>query len=126
MSRDFELKFDEYKDNNPAQKEGAGDPDQYPSGGNVRNLAFVWPDGKMQFFNYSYLITCTLDNEAGSILMEFSTHQVELKGQRLESLYNDLMMQSCKVIRCSDKRYSELEENNKPVIQEIDVTNKTD
>ncbi|MEZ5016088.1 MAG: hypothetical protein R2800_03495 [Flavipsychrobacter sp.] len=126
MSRDFELKFDEYKDNNPTEKDGASDPDRYPSGGNVRNLAFVLADGKMQFFNYSYLITCIMDNGAGSILIEFSTHHVALKGQRLGSLYNDLMMQSCKIIRCADKRYSELEENNKPVIQEIDVTNKTD
>lgn len=125
MSQDFELKFDEYKDNNPAEKMGTDDPDRYPSASSVRNLAFVLTDGKKQFFNYSYLITCTLDNDAGSILMEFSTHHVELKGQRLESLYNDLMMQSCKIIRCSDKRYSGLEENSKPVIQEVDVRNKT-
>lgn len=125
MSQDFELKFDEYKNNNPAEKGSESDPDQYPSGGNVRNLAFFWPDGKMQFFNYSYLITCTYTPEQGNILLEFSTHQVELKGQKLEQIFNEIMVQSIKVIRCGDKRYQANTDQTKPYIIEMTCTAKT-
>ncbi len=127
MSRDFELKFDAYKENNPAGNPVDGiHPDYYPAAGNIRNLAFAWPDGRMQFFNYSYLITCAFKKEDGSLLMEFSTHLVELKGQRLEALFHEIMAQANKLIHCTDKRYQELEESDKPVVHEINVTSKAE
>lgn len=126
MNQDFKLKFDEYEENNPTHKEGEeNNPDYYPSRGNTRNLAFVLPDGKMQFFNYSYLISCSYSPEQGSITMEFSTHDVELKGQRLESLFYELMAQVNKVIHCTGSRYSALDTNaDKPIANEIIITEK--
>lgn len=119
------MKFDDYKNNDPTGKqEGENNSDQYPSFGNARNLAFVLPDGKMQFFNYSYLITCSYNPEEGSIKMEFSTHTVELKGQRLEQLFFELMSQVNKLLRCSDKRYSALESHTTPIIINIEINSK--
>lgn len=121
------MKFDEYKDNDPTHAPGeGGNPDYYSSGGNTRNLAFVLSDDKVQFFNYSYLITCSYDKGKGSIQMEFSTHHVELKGQRLDALFYELMAQMNKVIRCRDKRYHELEDDSKVIINEIIVINKAE
>lgn len=126
MNQDFKLKFDEYKDNDPTEKTGGdNNPDYYPSFGNVRNLAVLLPDGKMQFFNYSYLVTCSYSPEQNSIKMEFSTHSLELKGQRLEQLFYELMAQVNKVIRCSESRYSALDTSaDKPVVSEIIITEK--
>lgn len=127
MSREFELKFDAYKDNNPTGNQGQlENPDYYSSGGNGRNLGFVWPDGRMQFFNYSYLVTCSLDPDGGSISLEFSTHHIELKGQRLAPLFEELMVQANRFIRCVDKRYQQLSENDLPTVHEITITSKTD
>lgn len=121
----FDLKFGEYRDNNPTANQGNEvNPDYYPASGHVRNLAFVWPDGRMQFFNYSYLISCKLNNEDGSIFIEFSTHNVELKGQKLILLFEELMIQSKKVIRCIDTRYQAVADNSRPIIQSILVTTK--
>lgn len=121
MSQDFKLKFDQYKENAPTDKERERNPDYYPSGGNARNLAFVWPDGRRQFFNYNYLITCTFDNESGIILMEFSTHNVELKGRGLAQLFEELMTQVNKVISCSDLRYRDLKEHSEWIVNEFNI-----
>jgi len=121
----FDLKFGEYRDNNPTANPGNEvNPDYYPSGGHVRNVAFVWPDGRMQFFNYSYMLTCTYDKDGGSIKIEFSTHHVELKGQKLEALFYELMTQTNKIIRCHDRRYQQLDDGNKPIVREINMKNK--
>ncbi len=122
MSQDFKIRFDEYQENDPTSKvEGQVHPDYYPTGGHTRNLAFVLPDGQLQFFNYSYLITCSYNQSEGKISLEFSTHTVELKGQKLEQLFYELMMQTTKIIRCTNKRYNELVEKDKPTTYEIIV-----
>jgi hypothetical protein len=125
MSLEFDLKFEEYRNNDPTAATGKEtDPHYYPSGGHVRNLAFVLQDGTMQFFNYSYLVTCTYQQEAGAILLEFTTHHITLKGQRLETLFFELMVQANKIIRCAEARYEALEDAQKPVVREIHITEK--
>lgn len=126
MSQDFKIRFDEYQENDPTPKvEGQVHPDYYPTGGNTRNLAFVLPDGQLQFFNYSYLISCSYNQNEGKIILEFSTHTVELKGQRLERLFFELMAQVNKVIRASENRYSALDSSvDKPIVNEIMITEK--
>src|SRR5690606_19767352 len=102
----------EYRENNPTPEKDKGqNSDYYPSCGNGRNLAFVWPDGKMQFFNYSYIVTSSYSPHDGTIVLEFSTHRVEVKGHKLEQLFYELMTQAIKVIRCLDSRYEALDSN---------------
>jgi hypothetical protein len=127
MNQDFNLRFDEYKENDPTAVPGKeGNPDYYSSTGNTRNLAFIWPDGKMQFFNYSYLITCSFDKDKGSLQMEFSSHYIEIKGQYLEQLFLELLGQVNKIIRIADKRYTVLDEKDKSVISEVNIHAKAE
>jgi|SRR5690606_20939484 len=125
MNQDFKLKFDEYKDNNPTDKDGEHNLDYYPSSGAVRNLTFAWPNGDKQFFNYSYLITSYYSKNDGTISIEFSTHHVTLKGRGLENLYDDLMSQVCRTIQCSEDRYQEVNAFKKYNVFEIKVVNKS-
>lgn len=126
MNQDFKLKFDEYKDNDPTEKTGSdsNNPDYYPSAGNTRNIAFIFADGRMQFFNYSYLVTCAYNQDDSKITLEFSTHTIVLKGQKLEQLFFELMAQANKVIRCIDSRYQSLETTNKSMVGEISIATK--
>lgn len=126
MSQDFELKFDEYKDNDPTNNDEGGNdhPYHYSSTGNNRNLVFVLSDGKMQFFNYSYLITASYNPDNCSILMEFTTHHVVLKGERLEVLFNEIMMQKNRAIHCTEERYQALTENAKAIVNHIIIQSK--
>lgn len=123
MSRDLKLKFEEYQENDPTNRSDDGNSsDHYPTGGNVRNLAFVLADGKMQFFNYSYLITASYDPDNGSIFMEFTTHHVTLKGEKLEALFYELMMQSKRIIQCINERYKTLSsKDDTSIILKIDI-----
>lgn len=107
MSRDFKLKFDDFKDNHSAEQ-GDGDKttNQYPSSGHVRHIVFVWPENRMQSFNYSYLVTQSYDAAKNTIVMEFTSHTVEIKGVRLDVLFHELVMQVPKYIRIMDKRYN--------------------
>lgn len=125
MSQDFKLKFDEYKDNDPTHTPGeGGNPDYYPSGGNIRNLTFIWPNGMAQSFSYSYLVTPKLEPDGTSITFEFTSHFVEVKGINLSSLFFDILLQTPRFIRIKEKRYQQLEDNNKPVVNEITITEK--
>lgn len=119
MSQDFKLKFDEYKNNDPSEKKDRDNSDQSPSGSNIRNLAFVWPDGKMQFFNYSYIITCILNDK--NIEIEFSSHNVKISGQKLNQLFNMIMNQSIRVITIYEERYGELYESEKFHVQDVEI-----
>lgn len=70
------------------------------------------------------MITCTFDKDNGSILMEFSTHHVELKGLKLELLFEKLMIQENKVLRVMEDRYKPLDLSDKFTITNINVSSK--
>lgn len=126
MSQDFKLMFAENKDS--TQSASAIDnlkADAYQQAGYARHLAFVLPNGKMEFFSYSYLVHCCYDPEQRSIFLEFSSHTVELKGYRLETLAYALMAQLPRIIRCVDKRYNDMIEEDGAVVNEITVKEKT-
>lgn len=125
MSRDFKLKFDDFKDNHSTEQ-GDGDKttDQYPSSGHVRHIVFVWPENRMQSFNYSYLVTQSYDAAKNTIIMEFTSHTVEIKGIRLDGLFHELVAQIPKYIRVMDKRYNDTEDKSGSIINEVIVTEK--
>lgn len=124
MSLDFKLQFDENKESTQPQDQETVNADRYLHHGNTRNLAFVWPDGRMEFFNYSYLVRCAYDPAEGSIVLEFTSHTVALKGYRLEILAVDLMAQLPRIVRCIDSRYIDTLENDAAVVSKIIITEK--
>ncbi len=126
MSQEFKIKFEENKDSVEADNTVSDDNSHaYSTAGNIRNLAFVWPDGKMQFLNYSYLVSCVYDPKEECILMEFTTHSVELKGYKLNILVHELMASIPRLIFCTNDRYRAIEDGDKPVVNSINVTLKT-
>lgn len=125
MSQDFKLKFDDYKNNDPTGKQdGENNSDQYPSFGNARHVVFIWSENRMQSFNYSYLVTQSYDASKNTILMQFSSHTIEIKGVRLDGLFHELVAQIPKYIRVTDKRYNDTEDKNGSIINEVVVTEK--
>lgn len=123
MSQEFRLKFDRMREGSPTGGDGSTDEtqsgDNYPSGGNVRNLGFAWTDGRRSFLNYAYLVSAEFSPNGHSILLEFTSHAVTLKGIRLHRLFDDLMAQLTKWIICQDERYNPVEDTEAPVVNEI-------
>lgn len=122
MSQDFKLKFEENKESvNVDTTANSGNPDIYITPGHTRNLAFVWPDGKIEFLNYSYLVHCKYDPVTNKLNLLFTTHLVEISGQRLESLAYNLLAHIPRIIRCTDKRYNAAKGEEEPIINSISV-----
>ncbi|MBN8820631.1 MULTISPECIES: hypothetical protein [unclassified Spirosoma] len=73
----------------------------------VRNLCFVWENGRRAFFNYAYLVSVDLviTDNLNEILLYFSGHIVTLKGYQLSPLFDLLFDHSLKTIRASNPRY---------------------
>jgi len=122
MSHDFRLKFDEIKQNDPttAENNNNNTTQEYSSPGYVRNIDFVWPDGKREFLNYSYLVNAKYDPE-GSITLVFTSDTVTINGSGLNDLYDGILVQSIKTVFCADSRYESLN-NQSIVVTEIVIT----
>lgn len=73
----------------------------------VRNLCFVWEDGRRAFFNYAYLVSIdmVLTDNLNEMLLYFSGHIVTLKGYQLSPLFDLLFDHSLKTIRARNPRY---------------------
>ena len=123
MSQDFKFKFEEMRDNDPTQPDSATDAlgEKYPGHGSARNLAFVWPDGKRMFLNYSYLVCCEYLPGSQLIQLTFTTHTVKLKGIQLQPLFDELMCQTTRIISCKDERYNQLLDKKESVVNTIQV-----
>jgi hypothetical protein len=124
MSQEFKLKFDRMREGNPTGADTTDETqsgDNYPSNGNVRNLGFAWKDGKRTFLNYAYLVSAEYVPTENTILLEFTSHAVTLKGVRLHHLFGDLMTQMTKWIVCHDERYNQTEDGDTPIVNEIVV-----
>ena len=92
----------------------------------VRNICFVWDDGRKSFFNYAYLVSVDLDIDDNTNVMRlhFSSHVVSLKGYNLELLFNLLVSHKVKSITAVSLRY--VLEEYKQVIIVIDIRVKNE
>lgn len=129
MNQGFKLRFDQMRESDPTPSDassGTGETDQYQQPGYVRNVCFVWPDGRRMFFNYAYLVAAEFKpgQETNIIKLSFSSHTVLVKGYSLDSLFMALLDHFPRLITATDPRYV-LEENKTDVIVvEITVDSK--
>lgn len=94
----------------------------YPTIGNFRNLTLVSVDGKKQFFNYSYLVTCEYTPADNLITLIYTSHTVIIKGLRLAPLYEALSLQLPETITCIEARYNSITEPEQSVVNEIIIS----
>jgi hypothetical protein len=118
MSQEFDLKFDEYKQNDPSQPVD-GSQDKYPASQYARDVCFVLSDGRMVSISYNYLIAkeCTVAGD--QIKLAFTKHEVTLKGHSLKPLFLELIMQIPRFIRCTAERYNAIQDGANVVVNEI-------
>jgi len=129
MSQGFKWKFDQMQENNPSTPppgNGGGKDGHYAEPGSIRNVCFVWPNGRMKSLNYSYLVATDYDPEQNAIILAFTSHTVTLTGHNLAPLFHDLLMQLPKYIVCVDERYAALVESGQPVVTDIKVASNSD
>lgn len=124
MSQGFKLKFDEMRDNDPS---GSSMPrsktseEFYSEESHARNICFVWLDGKRMFLNYSYLVSGEYEPDENTIALTFTSQTLVLKGINLEGLFYNIMHHLTKQITCADARYNEIKEDDKFVVNEIQI-----
>ncbi|MBB3969299.1 hypothetical protein [Mucilaginibacter phyllosphaerae] len=124
MSQNFKLKFDEMQESNPAtaSDNNTSGNDLYDTPGHVRNLCFVWPDGRMKFLNYAYLISGDYTPDHNTLTLIYTTHLVIIKGSKLLPLYNLLLTHSPRKIICTDERYKLSLNEHQTIIECIEIT----
>ena len=73
----------------------------------VRNICFVWPNGRKAFFNYAYLIAAEFEpnTEQNVIKLDFSSHSVSISGYTLNTLFLALLDHSPRIVTVTDSRY---------------------
>lgn len=120
MSHDSELNFRKMQENDPTSKENNAESiTNYAVAGNVRNITFIWQDGKKQSLNYSYLVSCEYIPDDNTITMLFTTQIVILKGVKLSGLFDALVAQLPESITCIDARYNSTIEDKMSIVNEI-------
>lgn len=125
MNREFKLNFDQLKEEGASQKASLvkpSDADFYPSASNTRNICFTLKSGEKHFLNYTYLISCKFSPEAGKIELTFTTHHVELIGQRLDKVFEGLFFASVMNLQELDERYHDLENAESVFLNQILIT----
>jgi hypothetical protein len=110
MNPGFKLRFAQMREGDPTAKDvdaktedsdDTATPEQadqnqfYQQPGHMRNVCFVWPDGRRLFLGYAYLVSGELkvDGEMNEITLTLSSQTLTIKGYRLEDLYNAIMEQ---------------------------------
>lgn len=99
--------------------------DDYREAGHIRNICFVWLDGKQVFLNYSYLVSGEFLPETNTIVLEFTSHVVKIGGFFLQSLFDSIMQQIAKKIISVDARYNALKGANEPIVNKIQIEKTT-
>ncbi|MBT1689873.1 hypothetical protein [Dawidia soli] len=128
----FKLKYDQLRENNPAEKElpdstpgETAKPDEknYRHVGHNRNLAVMWPDGKLESFNYAYLVSIKYDpiSDPNVLALYFTSDTITIKGYKLKLLFWDVFNSTSRIIECADPRYAEIVNETQPVIFEISI-----
>lgn len=89
----------------------------------VRNLCFVWEDGRKAFFNYAYLVAgdLTIQDGINALVLSFGSYTVLLKGYNLASLFDALLEHSPKIITAVNPRYLTQYDSKNSVVTEIVV-----
>lgn len=125
MSQNFKLKFDEMQENNSADVTGSNtiSSNLYDTPGYVRNLCFVWPNGRVEFFNYAYLIKGEFDNDHQTIKLTYTTHIVILKGSELSRLFELITQHQVKNIVCVEERYKTIIDKDDWAVYHIEISN---
>lgn len=84
-----------------------GSTELYDTGSNVRNLYFIWEDGRRTFFNYADLAwgDLILTDSVNVLLLYFGGQIVTLKGYQLRSLFDLLSNHIPKTITARNPRY---------------------
>jgi len=121
MSLKFKFHKDKENTNEQAQPESGKEIERYDTPAPVRNLSLVDGRGKQYFLNYAYLMTGEYSPEKGAITLTFTTHTVILKGNYLESLFEDLVRHLPRKIVCVMERYASVNEGEDALINEINV-----
>ena len=126
MNQGFKLRFDQLRESDPtpAAEARQDTPVLYATPGHARNICFAWPDGKKAFFNYAYLIATEFEpnTDRNTIKLNFSSHQINLAGYHLETLFMDLLDHLPCMVTAIDARYALSEETQMPIVFEIKVT----
>lgn len=122
QDRDYKLKFDKMRENNPASEPPDADSsEKYPSGSSTRNVLFVLTNGDEEFLNYSYLVHTKFKKNEDCIILSFTTHTVTIKGVNLKDLFQELFEHVPKVISCTDERYNALQEEAGTIVNGIEI-----
>ena len=103
-----------------------GDVEVHDADSHVRNVCFVWEDGRKAFFNYAYLVSAdlVLSEEINVMLLSFGPYTVTLKGYRLGLLFDLLMNHIPKIIPMANPRYHSDEQSRKTTVLDILVKNE--
>lgn len=109
MSQDFNMGFD------PFDKQGKVNlpnednlPEEYKVSSSIRNVCFVWQDGRRKFLNYAYLVSAEYMPDDSIIELTFTSTKISLKGIKLDILHEKLLFHLPITIICQDLRYSQL------------------
>ena len=91
----------------------------------VRNVCFVWENGRRAFFNYAYLISVDLmlEDSLNVMLLYFSGQIVTLKGYHLGLLFDLLLSHIPKTIAASNSRYDIDGQTQEAFVTEIFIRN---
>ena len=125
MNQGFKLRFDQLRAGDPTSVDGTAasvaQPDIYPTPGHTRNLCLVWLDGRQMFLNYAYLIACDFSpgDDMNVITLNFSSHQVTLRGYGLDMLFIALLDYLPRKVLVTDPRY--VLEDDKDAVVVIDM-----
>jgi hypothetical protein len=125
MSQRFKLKYEDINaqdaDGDNANTASGTYDHSYKSETRVRNLCFVFQDGKKTFLNYGYLVKVDFYPDNDTIIMIFTSDKIRLKGVNMDTLFYDLLDHIPRQIVATDPRYNLIGEDQKPVINEIEI-----
>jgi len=84
------------------------DSASYDYASDVRNVCFVWQDGRRMLFNYAYLVSVELDIQKpeNCITVCFTSQTIILHGYNLVTLFDLFMNHIPKIITATQSRYA--------------------
>ncbi len=127
MSLNFKTDLKKMRENDPAGEErldkGYRASENYDTPSHVRNLCFVWPDGRMKFMNYAYLISGEFLPNDNTIFLISTMEKILIKGVNLQNLFYELIVNFPKKLFCLHRRYENVCDSSFYIIEEIQFLN---
>ena len=111
-------------------KEQASSNDNEPHGswsvfekGQSPSTDFQLMDGRCEFLRNSQLLhgELTKDHKYDLVKLMYSTHNVFLKGYRLRSIYELIMMDDVRSLRVNHERFINSVEDDEPFVSDIQI-----